>query len=47
MDQLVGMETRRMLRAGEIVRIDDVRHPVAGRQGLDRHHDVRSARRDR
>lgn len=28
MDELAGMETRRMLRAGEIVRVDDVRHPI-------------------
>src|ERR1700712_5674759 len=28
MDALKGMEARRMLRAGEIVRTDDVRHPV-------------------
>jgi flagellar basal body P-ring formation protein FlgA len=33
MDQLAGMETRRMLRAGEIVRIDDVRHPVLVTKG--------------
>jgi flagella basal body P-ring formation protein FlgA len=28
MDELTGMEARRMLRAGEIVRVDDVRHPI-------------------
>lgn len=28
MDELSGMETRRMLHAGEIVRVDDVRHPI-------------------
>src|SRR6185312_17104348 len=28
MDALVGMQTRRVLRAGESVRNDDVRHPI-------------------
>jgi len=33
MDALRGMEARRMLRAGEIVRNDDVRHPVVVAKG--------------
>ncbi len=33
MDALRGMEARRMLRAGEIVRGDDVRHPVVIAKG--------------
>ncbi|MEJ0027494.1 MAG: flagellar basal body P-ring formation chaperone FlgA [Rhizomicrobium sp.] len=33
MDTLKGMEARRMLRAGEIVRADDVRHPVVVAKG--------------
>jgi len=33
MDALKGMEARRMLRAGEIVRSDDVRHPVVIAKG--------------
>jgi flagella basal body P-ring formation protein FlgA len=33
MDELTGMETRRMLRAGEIVRLDDVRHPILVTRG--------------
>ncbi len=33
MDALAGMEARRMLRAGEIVRGDDVRHPVVVAKG--------------
>lgn len=33
MDSLKGMEARRMLRAGEIVRTDDVRHPVVVAKG--------------
>ena len=33
MDELAGMETRRMLRAGEIVRVDDVRHPILVTKG--------------
>ncbi|MEJ1968035.1 MAG: flagellar basal body P-ring formation chaperone FlgA [Rhizomicrobium sp.] len=33
MDALKGMEARRMLRAGEIVRTDDVRHPVVVTKG--------------
>ena len=33
MDSLKGMEARRMLRAGEIVRSDDVRHPVVIAKG--------------
>ena len=33
MDALKGMEARRMLRAGEIVRVDDVRHPVVVTKG--------------
>jgi len=33
MDSLKGMEARRMLRAGEIVRSDDVRHPVVVTKG--------------
>lgn len=28
MDELAGMEARRMLHAGQIVRVDDVRHPI-------------------
>ena len=32
-DQLKGMEARRMLRANEIVRTDDVRHPVVVGKG--------------
>jgi len=32
-DELTGMETRRMLRAGEIVRVDDVRHPILVTKG--------------
>jgi flagella basal body P-ring formation protein FlgA len=32
-DQLKGMEARRMLRAGEIVRAVDVRHPVVIAKG--------------
>jgi len=32
-DTLKGMEARRMLRAGEIVRVDDVRHPVVVAKG--------------
>ena len=32
-DTLKGMEARRMLRAGEIVRVDDVRHPVVVSKG--------------
>jgi flagella basal body P-ring formation protein FlgA len=33
MDALNGMEARRMLRAGEIVRSDDVRHPIVVAKG--------------
>jgi flagella basal body P-ring formation protein FlgA len=33
MDGLKGMEARRMLRAGEIVRADDVRHPIVIAKG--------------
>ncbi len=33
MDTLKGMEARRMLRAGEIVRVDDVRHPIVVTKG--------------
>jgi flagella basal body P-ring formation protein FlgA len=33
MNALAGMEARRMLRAGEIVRSDDVRHPVVVTKG--------------
>jgi flagella basal body P-ring formation protein FlgA len=33
MDSLKGMEARRMLRAGEIVRVDDVRHPIVVTKG--------------
>src|ERR1700710_2226658 len=33
MDGLKGMEARRMLRAGEIVRADDVRHPIVITKG--------------
>ncbi len=33
MDTHEGMEARRMLRAGEIVRADDVRHPVVVARG--------------
>lgn len=33
MNQLSGMETRRLLRAGEIVRIDDVRRPIVVTKG--------------
>ncbi len=32
-DQLRGMEARRLLHAGEIVRTDDVRHPVVVAKG--------------
>jgi flagellar basal body P-ring formation protein FlgA len=32
-DQVRGLEARRMLRAGEIVRTDDVRHPVVVAKG--------------
>jgi flagella basal body P-ring formation protein FlgA len=32
-EALKGMEARRMLRAGEIVRVDDVRHPVVVAKG--------------
>lgn len=33
MDQLEGMEARRVLRAGETVRPDDVRHPILVTRG--------------
>jgi flagella basal body P-ring formation protein FlgA len=33
MNQLDGMETRRLLRAGEAVRVDDVRHPILVTKG--------------
>jgi len=33
MDALKGMEARRMLRSGEIVRTDDVRHPLVVAKG--------------
>ena len=33
MDTLVGMQTRRVLRAGESVRNDDVRHPIMVTKG--------------
>jgi flagellar basal body P-ring formation protein FlgA len=33
MNQLDGMETRRVLRAGEPVRTDDVRHPILVTKG--------------
>jgi flagella basal body P-ring formation protein FlgA len=33
MDALKGMEARRMLRANEIVRVDDVRHPIVVAKG--------------
>jgi len=32
-DQLKGMEARRMLRANEVVRTDDVRHPIVVQKG--------------
>ena len=32
-DQLKGMEARRMLRANEVVRTDDVRHPIVIQKG--------------
>jgi len=32
-DNLVGLETRRVLHAGESVRLDDVRHPVLVTKG--------------
>jgi flagella basal body P-ring formation protein FlgA len=32
-DQLKGMEARRLLHAGEVVRTDDVRHPVVVTKG--------------
>ena len=32
-DQLRGMEARRLLHAGEVVRTDDVRHPVVVAKG--------------
>jgi len=33
MDQLDGMEARRFLRAGEALRLDDVRHPILVTKG--------------
>jgi flagellar basal body P-ring formation protein FlgA len=33
MNALDGMETRRVLRAGEAIRIDDVRHPILVTKG--------------
>ena len=33
MDALIGMQTRRVLRAGESVRNDDVRHPILVNKG--------------
>lgn len=33
MDSLVGMQTRRVLRAGESLRTDDVRHPILVTKG--------------
>src|SRR3984885_6967878 len=33
MDALIGMQTRRVLRAGESVRNDDVRHPILVTKG--------------
>ncbi|HEY1707400.1 MAG TPA: flagellar basal body P-ring formation chaperone FlgA [Rhizomicrobium sp.] len=33
MNQLDGMEARRVLRAGETVRVDDVRHPIVVTKG--------------
>ena len=33
MDALIGMQTRRVLRAGESVRGDDVRHPILVTKG--------------
>ncbi len=33
MNDLVGMETRRYLHAGESVRVDDVRHPIVVTKG--------------
>lgn len=33
MDMLKGMEARRLLRAGEVVRVDDVRRPVVVAKG--------------
>jgi flagella basal body P-ring formation protein FlgA len=33
MNELDGMETRRLLRAGEAVRTDDVRHPILVTKG--------------
>lgn len=33
MNELVGMETRRVLRAGESLRLDDVRHPILVTKG--------------
>jgi flagellar basal body P-ring formation protein FlgA len=33
MDALIGMQTRRVLRAGESVRNDDVRHPIMVTKG--------------
>jgi flagellar basal body P-ring formation protein FlgA len=32
-DQLKGMEARRMLRANEVVRTDDLRHPIVIQKG--------------
>ncbi|HUO89796.1 MAG TPA: flagellar basal body P-ring formation chaperone FlgA [Rhizomicrobium sp.] len=32
-DQLKGMEARRLLHAGEVVRTDDVRHPIVVTKG--------------
>jgi flagella basal body P-ring formation protein FlgA len=33
MDELAGQQARRMLHAGEIVRVDDVRHPILVSKG--------------
>ena len=33
MDELAGMQARRLLHAGEIVRVDDVRHPILVTKG--------------
>ena len=33
LDQLKGMEARRMLRANEVVRTDDLRHPIVVQKG--------------
>ena len=43
MDDLIGMQARRVLHAGESVRADDVRRPTLVVKGSDRHHDLRGS----